>query len=140
MKVVIFGDRQINDYSVLLEAIKKSGFEITSVVSGGAKGADALGEKFANDNKIPLEIFEAEWDNLDAPGAVVKINNWNKSYNAMAGFVRNEKMAEVADCGIGLQTNGSTNGTQDMKARLFKLGKPVFILGPSEENDDRIKF
>ena len=134
----IFGDRKINDYSILLDAIKQSGFKIKKVISGNAKGADALGEQFATQNKLPLEVFEAEWDDLEAEGAVVKVNGWGKAYNAMAGFNRNQKMAEVADCGIGLQTNGDTNGTQDMKKRLEKLGKKVFILGQGD--DDRIQF
>ncbi len=93
-----------------------------------------------------MQIFEAKWDDLNAEGCVVKINGWGKSYNARAGFDRNEEMAKIADCGIGLQCNGDTNGTQDMKSRLEKLGKPVYILGPKrqiqsgEGDEDRIQF
>lgn len=44
MKVVIAGSRTILDSSVIAEAIDKSGFEITEIVSGGAQGVDRLAE------------------------------------------------------------------------------------------------
>ena len=43
MKVIIAGSRNFTDYKVLQDAIKNSGFKITEVVSGGAKGVDSLG-------------------------------------------------------------------------------------------------
>jgi len=143
-KCVIFGDREVTDYSKVIEAVEKSGYKITCVISGGARGADKLGERFAADNNIKCEVCDADWDDLTAPGAVIKTNAYGKQYNAKAGFDRNQIMAEKADFGIGIQTAGDTSGTQDMKGRLEKLGKPVFILGrerePDDPNDDRIKF
>lgn len=139
-KCVIFGDREIEDYSVLLEAVEKSGFKIDVVISGGARGSDKLGEQYALKNKLKLEVFEADWDNIDVEDAIVKTNTYGKQYNAKAGFDRNEKMAIAGTCGIGLQVNGNSNGTQDMKKRLEKLGKPVFILGPKVDENEKIQF
>jgi len=54
---------------------------ITCVVSGGARGADAAGERFAKHFGLPLRQFPAQWD----------------KYGKSAGYRRNEQMAEFAD-------------------------------------------
>jgi hypothetical protein len=81
VKVIIAGGRKINDYATLKRAIKDSGFEITEVVSGGAFGVDSMGERYAGDNALPLEVFSARWD-IHGPAA---------------GPIRNKQMAEYAD-------------------------------------------
>src|SRR3954470_15364903 len=93
-KTIICGDRTITDYDLLKKAIEASGFKITEVVSGGAKGADSLGEKWAKENKVKIKVFKPDWDNIDVEGAKVKerVNPWTKEvekYNCMAGFTRN---------------------------------------------------
>lgn len=57
---------------------------ITCVVSGGARGADAAGERFARHFGLPLQIFPAEWD----------------KYGKSAGYRRNEQMAKFADAAV----------------------------------------
>jgi predicted Rossmann fold nucleotide-binding protein DprA/Smf involved in DNA uptake len=59
MKTIIAGSRYIQDYSLLDKVIKKSGFKITEIISGTAKGVDRLGEKYALDNNIPLSKYPA---------------------------------------------------------------------------------
>jgi hypothetical protein len=132
MRCVIFGDRNVSDYNELLLAVKNSGFEITEILSGGAKGSDALGEMYAKRNGLKLSVYPADWDDLEASNCKIKTNGYGKEYNALAGFNRNQDMANDSECGIGLQCNGDTNGTQDMKKRLEKANKPVYILGPKE--------
>lgn len=133
MKVIIAGDRECNDYDALERAIMASGFKITEVISGGARGADKLGEMWAKAHKIPVKVFAANWDNIKAKGAKVKINSWGQKYNANAGFDRNEDMAEYAakdsDGGglIAMQLSGDTNGTQDMIKRAKKHGLQIYI-------------
>lgn len=119
MKVIIAGGRDFTDYEKLRKAIAQSGWLITEVVSGGAKGADSLGERWARENNIPVKKFPADWNNLKQKGAVVKTNKWKKQYNANAGFFRNKQMAqylskEHPECrGVILMEGG--NGTADMK-------------------------
>ena len=44
MKVIVTGSRIINDPAVVERAIDESGFTITELVSGGARGVDRLAE------------------------------------------------------------------------------------------------
>ena len=101
-KVVIAGSRGFSNYKLLVEKCnsilreKKKEANII-IVSGHAKGADTLGEKYANDEKFDLEIYPAEW----------------KKFGKAAGFRRNEKMAEIADAVIAFW-DGKSNGTRHM--------------------------
>lgn len=111
MKVVIAGSRSITDYSVVKYAIELSGFDITTVVSGTAKGVDKLGEKFAEDNNLNIIRFPA---------------NWSK-FGRAAGFYRNWDMAEFCDAGIIIWDQES-KGTLQMIYCLKKLNKPYYLL------------
>lgn len=62
MRVILAGGRDFSDYDEMVQGIADSGFEISQVVSGGARGADALGEKYAKKNNIELNIFPADWE------------------------------------------------------------------------------
>lgn len=139
MKVIIAGDRECVDYDLLERAIKQAPFEVTEVVSGGARGADKLGEMWAKAHNIPVKVFNADWDNVKAKGAIIKINQWKKKYNANAGFDRNEKMAKYADALIALQPDGPTNGTQDMIKRAKKHNLQIHIY-EKQDNEYEYKF
>jgi predicted Rossmann-fold nucleotide-binding protein len=97
MIVIIAGSRNFTDYETLKEAIKESGFQIHQIVSGGANGVDALGERYAKENGIDLVVFKADWD------------KWGKA----AGPKRNKHMAEYADALIALY-DGESKGTTNM--------------------------
>ena len=127
MKVIIAGSRTIRDYLIVEKAIKKSGFDVTEVISGGAPGVDRLGEKWARTNKVPIKQFLPAWKDLDVPGAVVKENQYGK-YNAMAGFMRNEQMALYAENGglIAIRKAGSP-GTTNMIEFAEQYDLKVFI-------------
>jgi len=130
MKLIIFGDRKITDPQILKNAIGHFKIDVSSIeeiVCGLADGSDTLGENFAKENKIKTVEFKADWDNLKTPNAIIRKNARGKEYNARAGFDRNQKMADYADCGLALQTNGETNGTQDCIDRLRKLNKSVYV-------------
>ena len=101
MITIIAGPRDCYDYELVVKAIEESGFEITMVVSGKAKGVDTLGERWAKRNNIPVAEFPAKWDDLEAEGAFVKEGQYGK-YNARAGFMRNGAMAEYADALIAI--------------------------------------
>jgi hypothetical protein len=109
MKTIIAGSRDITDYQLLLAAIKESGFTITHVVSGGARGVDALGERYANENKLPLTRIPADWE----------------KYGKAAGALRNIQMAEESE-GLVAVWNGS-RGTQHMIQTATDLGLKVHV-------------
>jgi hypothetical protein len=86
VKTIIAGSRNIVEYQALLDAIEASGFEITEVVSGGARGVDSLGERYAKEKGISLKIFPADWE----------------SHGRKAGIMRNTEMAHYADALIAV--------------------------------------
>ncbi len=95
---------------------------ITEVFSGGAPGADAGGEKWARARGVPVDPHPAKWDDITAPGAVIKTRRDGKKYNALAGFWRNQEMAEQAQICIAFP-GGS--GTADMIRRATERGMRV---------------
>lgn len=136
-KVIIAGPRDFNDYEVVKQAIEASNFEITEVVSGCAKGVDSLGEKWAEENNVPIKKFPAEWKNMDLPGAVPKKNKWGV-YNATAGLYRNGQMAEYGDKLIAIVMD--TNGTNDMVYKMKAFNKEVFEFDPRIMEDDEAAY
>lgn len=109
MKTIIAGSRNIYQYLLIVEAIKESGFQITEVVSGCAKGVDELGERWARENSVPLKFFPAQWT----------------EHGRAAGPRRNQQMAEYAEALVAV-TNGS-KGTADMIAKARARGLKVFV-------------
>ena len=128
MKCIIAGSRNITDRTLIDKAINASGWvnEIDEVVSGKASGVDTLGEMWADTHNITIKSFPADWKNIDVPIVVVKENKYGK-YNALAGFNRNQQMAEYADALIAIIKNNSS-GTRDMIERMNKLNKKVYVL------------
>jgi hypothetical protein len=126
MKTIIAGSRTVNDFDLLVKVIKASKFEITEIVSGGAYGVDKMGEAYAQQNGIKCTVFPAEWDNLKADKAIVKINQYGKPYNVKAGFDRNQKMAVYADALIAIIQDESS-GTNDMIEKAKKNKLQVYI-------------
>ena len=59
MKVIIAGTRVVKDYSLVVQAVERSGYTITEVVSGCATGVDQLGEQWARANGIPIKEMPA---------------------------------------------------------------------------------
>ena len=134
MKTIIAGPRDFEDYDVVCEAIKASGFDVSEVVSGCAKGVDSLGERWAKANDKPIQPFEAEWNNLKQPGAKVADNTWGKKYNKNAGFYRNGLMAKYAEALIAIDTG--SGGTGDMIKKAKAEGLQVFTYDPDLHMDD----
>lgn len=132
MSVVgIVGDREVleADTKLIEDAIKASGFTVTKVVSGGARGADTLAANWAKANKVKLKEYPANWKDLTVEGCKVKEGAYGK-YNAMAGFQRNQLIVDAADCIIALQPNGKSDGTSDTIEKAKKKGISVFIYPP----------
>ena len=63
MKLSVIGSRTFENYEMLVNEILKLNLNISSVISGGAKGADTLAERQANENIIEsCEYCLAFWD------------------------------------------------------------------------------
>jgi hypothetical protein len=117
MRVIIAGGRDINDYSLVEEAVKESGFIITEVVSGMASGVDALGVNYAINNGIRFAPFSADWN----------------KHGRAAGPIRNKQMAEYGEALIAIW-DGKSKGTKNMIETATRLGLYVYVknIGESE--------
>lgn len=92
-------------------AAKASGFTITEVVCGRARGADTFGAIWAAKQGIPVADFPAEW----------------KKYGRAAGPVRNKEMAIYGEALIVFIWQNS-RGSQNMLDTMRNLGKPCFVV------------
>jgi len=110
MITIIAGSRSCIEYNEILHAIKECPWRVTKVISGGARGADALGEKWAKRNNIPTEIFYADWE----------------KYGRRAGYLRNEVMADHAQALIALW-DGESRGTKHMINIAERKALDVFV-------------
>lgn len=86
-------------------------------ISGNARsGADALIIRWCKEHGYPWAEFDAAWDDLNAPGAVIMENKFGKQYNAVAGYDRNDKMATVGTK-LVIFWDGLSKGTKQMRER-----------------------
>jgi hypothetical protein len=81
------------------------------LVSGAAKGADSLGEKWAIENQITTLIFPANW----------------KKYGKQAGFIRNVDIIKNCDYVIAFWDNKS-KGTKHSISLCEKYNKQYKII------------
>ena len=136
MKVIIAGSRTFNDYEflksectrIIVEAQWKYGISNSEIeiVSGGAKGADLLGEQFAKEFGLPVKRFPANWKDMTPP--CIPAHNQFGTYNKLVGMNRNQKMAEYVheNGGFLIAFNCWTNGILDMMKRARLLGIKVY--------------
>lgn len=110
MKVIVAGGRDITNFNLVEEAIVISGFEVSEIVSGKAKGVDTLGEVWALKHNVPVEVFPADWT----------------AHGRSAGPIRNRQMAEYADALIAIW-DGESKGTANMIQQARKNKLDVFI-------------
>lgn len=119
-KVIIAGSRYYDDYTTLKMECDKilsrkfadSECEVI-IVSGGARGADALGERYASERGLKTEVHPADWNR----------------YGDSAGPIRNAEMAEVADALIAFPKSGAANrGTMNMVNTAREKGLQVRVI------------
>lgn len=113
MKTIIAGSRDIVQMKYVEAAILNAsltGFDISEIVSGTARGVDRLGENYGKRNNIPIKRFPADWN----------------KYGKKAGYIRNEVMALYADALISVW-DGKSSGSKDMIERAEKHGLKLFV-------------
>lgn len=111
MKTIIAGSREGFTLEDVYEAHTCSGFGISEVVSGGARGVDRLGELFAKEQDVPIKQF---------------IPDWNGPLDKAAGHARNRDMGDYADALIALW-DGQSKGTKGMIEYAKKKGLQVYV-------------
>ena len=114
-RVAVAGCRQYENYEEAKEYIELCISEIRKkytliFVSGGCRGADALGERYAAENGLKTEKYPADWE----------------KYGRAAGPMRNKKIAEISDYIICFW-DGQSKGTKSLLRFAEKSQKPVKI-------------
>lgn len=110
MKVIVAGSRTVTDAALVAEAIKKSGFKITEIVSGGCEGVDMMAEEHAKRNSIPVHRFPTDW----------------KKHGKSAGPKRNKQMAEYGQALVAVW-DGCSRGTADMIKKARNSALKIYI-------------
>jgi len=112
-RVLVAGSRAFADYPLLCATLDRllAGRGPVVVVSGGAGGADRLGERYAADRGLPVERYVPDWG----------------AHGRAAGPIRNREM--VAKCALAVFFwDGASPGTADAIARARKAGVPVEVV------------
>ncbi len=107
MKLAIIGSRSITAYP--LEDVIPSG--VTQIISGGARGVDALVRQYAQEHSIPLTEILPDYDR----------------YGRGAPLRRNEEIVAKADMVLAIW-DGQSRGTAYTIRCCRRLGKPVMVL------------
>lgn len=113
MKLGVVGGRTFNDYgrlAIILESLRDS-FGFTTIVSGGAIGADSLGAKFADDRKMNKIIHLPQWE----------------LHGKAAGFIRNRDIINDSDFIVACW-DGLSRGTANSISLAKEQKKNTLIL------------
>ena len=121
MKVIIAGGRDFKDYDLLC---RKADYYLSrqdeiEIVSGCAKGADKLGERYADERGYGIRRFPADWG----------------TFGRRAGYLRNEDMAIYADALIAFW-NERSKGTKHMIDIAEQHGLKVRVVIYNTENNE----
>lgn len=113
MKVIVAGGRDYDDYQLMenrLDYLLQNKDDVT-IVSGTARGADKLGERYANQKGFEVIEMPANWD----------------KYGKSAGYKRNEDMAKIADAAV-IFWDGESRGSKHMIDLAHKYNLKVRVV------------
>jgi hypothetical protein len=110
------------------------------IVHGGATGIDQSFAEACTKLGIEQELHPARWDDLDAPGAVIRHKN-GRPYNARAAHARNAAMV-AAGAGMCLAFHHFLAGsrtTNDCVRRALAAGIPTYLIDSEEARPRRLR-
>jgi len=111
MKVIIAGSRSFTNYQLLCQTLALERPRITQVLTGGARGAEQLGYRWAWKHALPHQLCRADWER----------------FGKSAGVRRNYQMAQAGDVLVACW-DGQSPGTAHMVQCMRQLGKPVVVI------------
>jgi hypothetical protein len=110
MKVLICGGRNFNQYGLLSSRLNElhNINRFTMICHGGARGADTLAGSWAFANKIPVQVYNAQWN----------------TYGRRAGGIRNQLMLDDFKPDMVIAFPGG-HGTDNMVRKALYAKVPV---------------
>lgn len=121
--LAIVGGRDFTDYDLLCRAMfdhfydwdaseaSLDDWRVSEIISGGARGADSCGARWAKEHDVKLTEFIPDWDR----------------FGKRAGFLRNEDIIAASTCVLGLW-DGKSRGTANSLSIAKRLKKPTLII------------
>ena len=114
VKVAIVGSRNFSNYDIFCNIIwrvcSENNLKIEWIISGGARGADSLAERYAKENNINITIVYPKWD----------------LYGKSAGIIRNHNIIKSCDVCIAFW-DGESMGTKNDIDLCEKFNTPCFV-------------
>jgi hypothetical protein len=124
----IVGSRDFDDYNLFDKVIRKvisiEG-KPNNIISGGARGTDSFGSKWASDNNISTIIFKPRYNDFPE-----KVRRW------MAPKERNTDIVKNSDIILAFWNMEST-GTLDSITKGRDMNKKIYIFNT---NDNKLKI
>jgi predicted Rossmann fold nucleotide-binding protein DprA/Smf involved in DNA uptake len=140
MKIAIVGSRRFDDYNLLKSIMDAHLPIVTLIISGGAKGADQLAERWSNEFlKNSPKIIRPNWKDISHDDAIIKSDDKGNMYDARAGLRRNELIAQQADLVIAFW-DGQSKGTKQIILYAQQIDKEVQIVKYKEAAQLKFPF
>ena len=124
-RIIVAGGRDFGNYPYMkrmLDRVLPGDGEEIEVVSGHAKGADRLGERYAEERGLRLRVMPADW----------------KALGRLAGVFRNQRMLDYAMEEAPMAVafwDGASQGTADMIRRSGRAGVRTVVFGYGRPSD-----
>ncbi len=114
----------MDDYYKLLEMMHP-GEKIAFITVEAEHGPDNMLKRWCDERGYKWYGFPARWEDLDAPRAVIRTRHSDgKAYNILAGYDRNNEMAEVGT-NLIVFWDGHTKGSKHMHETGVEKGLHV---------------
>jgi SLOG family YspA-like protein len=107
-KIAVVGSRHFSDYEYLKQILQP--WLPAHIISGGARGADALAERLAYEYDLPITVIKPDW----------------KQYGRAAGPIRNRTIVDTADMLIAFW-DGKSQGTASALSYARSKGKTIIV-------------
>ena len=111
MKICVIGSRSITSFDLTPYVPK----EAELIITGGAKGVDALAEEYADKNGLSKLVIRPNY----------------RLYGRAAPLKRNEIMIDLADMVLAVW-NGASRGSEYSIRYAEKTGERILVIQPEE--------